>query len=38
MPDQVKSLMVLDVRAVRRGHIPSAVNIDWENNIENGHF
>ena len=27
-----------DVRAVRRGHIPSAVNIDWENNIENGTF
>ena len=25
-----------DVRAVRRGHIPSAVNIDWENNITNG--
>lgn len=28
----------IDVRAVRRGHIPSAVNIDWENNIENGTF
>ena len=27
-----------DVRAVRRGHIPSAVNIDWENNIENDTF
>jgi thiosulfate/3-mercaptopyruvate sulfurtransferase len=27
-----------DVRAVRRGHIPSAVNIDWENNIENSIF
>ena len=27
-----------DVRAVKRGHIPSAVNIDWENNIENGIF
>ena len=27
-----------DVRAVRRGHIPSAVNIDWENNISNGTF
>ena len=27
-----------DVRAVRRGHIPSAINIDWENNIENGVF
>lgn len=27
-----------DVRAVRAGHIPSAVNIDWENNIENGIF
>lgn len=27
-----------DVRAVRRGHIPSALNIDWENNIENGTF
>jgi thiosulfate/3-mercaptopyruvate sulfurtransferase len=28
----------LDVRAIKRGHIPSAVNIDWENNIENGIF
>jgi thiosulfate/3-mercaptopyruvate sulfurtransferase len=28
----------LDVRAVRRGHIPSAVNIDWQNNINNGLF
>jgi thiosulfate/3-mercaptopyruvate sulfurtransferase len=28
----------LDVRAARRGHIPSAVNVDWENNIENGIF
>ena len=27
-----------DVRAVRKGHIPSAVNIGWENNIENGIF
>lgn len=27
-----------DVRAARRGHIPSAVNIDWENNIENSIF
>ena len=27
-----------DARAVRRGHIPSAINIDWENNIENGVF
>lgn len=27
-----------DVRAVRRGHIPSAVNIDWQSNIENGTF
>ena len=27
-----------DVRAVRRGHVPSAINIDWENNIENGVF
>jgi thiosulfate/3-mercaptopyruvate sulfurtransferase len=26
------------VRAARRGHIPSAVNIDWENNIENSVF
>lgn len=25
-----------DVRAVRRGHIPSAMNIDWQINIENG--
>ena len=28
----------VDVRAIRRGHIPSAVNIDWESNIENGTF
>jgi thiosulfate/3-mercaptopyruvate sulfurtransferase len=27
-----------DVRAARRGHIPGAVNINWENNIENGIF
>jgi thiosulfate/3-mercaptopyruvate sulfurtransferase len=27
-----------DVRAIRRGHIPSAIHIDWENNIENGIF
>ena len=27
-----------DVRAIRQGHIPSAINIDWENNIENGIF
>jgi thiosulfate/3-mercaptopyruvate sulfurtransferase len=27
-----------DARAVRRGHIPSAVNIDWQSNIENGTF
>jgi thiosulfate/3-mercaptopyruvate sulfurtransferase len=27
-----------DVRAARRGHIPSAVNIDWEYNITNGTF
>lgn len=27
-----------DVRAVSRGHIPSAINIDWENNVENGIF
>jgi thiosulfate/3-mercaptopyruvate sulfurtransferase len=27
-----------EVRAARRGHIPSAVNIDWENNIENSIF
>jgi thiosulfate/3-mercaptopyruvate sulfurtransferase len=28
----------LDVRAARRGHIPSAVNIDWQNNIESSNF
>ena len=28
----------LDVRAARRGHIPSAVNFDWQNNIENTIF
>jgi thiosulfate/3-mercaptopyruvate sulfurtransferase len=27
-----------EVRASRRGHIPSAINIDWENNIENAIF
>jgi thiosulfate/3-mercaptopyruvate sulfurtransferase len=27
-----------EVRAVRRGHIPSAVNIDWQKNIENSAF
>lgn len=27
-----------DVRAVKRGHIPSAVNIDWQNNIDNSIF
>jgi thiosulfate/3-mercaptopyruvate sulfurtransferase len=27
-----------DVRAVRRGHIPSAVNIDWQNNINKSIF
>lgn len=27
-----------DVRAARRGHIPSAVNINWDNNVENGTF
>ena len=28
----------IEVRAARRGHIPSAINIDWESNIENGIF
>jgi thiosulfate/3-mercaptopyruvate sulfurtransferase len=28
----------LDVRAARQGHIPSAVNIDWQINIENSSF
>jgi thiosulfate/3-mercaptopyruvate sulfurtransferase len=28
----------LEIRAARRGHIPSATNIDWEKNIENGVF
>ena len=27
-----------DVRAARRGHIPSAVNIDWQNNVVDGFF
>jgi thiosulfate/3-mercaptopyruvate sulfurtransferase len=27
-----------EVRAARRGHIPSAVNIDWEDNVEKGVF
>jgi thiosulfate/3-mercaptopyruvate sulfurtransferase len=27
-----------DVRASRRGHIPSAININWEHNIENDIF
>ncbi len=28
----------LHVRAARAGHVPSAINIDWEENIENGSF
>ena len=27
-----------DVRAARRGHIPSAVNMDWQNNIDDSIF
>ena len=27
-----------EVRAARRGHIPSAVNIDWTQNIQNSTF
>ena len=27
-----------EVRAARRGHIPSAVNIDWTNNIQKSVF
>jgi thiosulfate/3-mercaptopyruvate sulfurtransferase len=27
-----------EVRAARRGHIPSAINIDWQNNIEDSIF
>lgn len=27
-----------EVRAARRGHIPSAVNFDWQNNVENSVF
>jgi thiosulfate/3-mercaptopyruvate sulfurtransferase len=27
-----------DIRAARRGHIPSSVNIDWQKNIENSYF
>jgi thiosulfate/3-mercaptopyruvate sulfurtransferase len=27
-----------DIRAARRGHIPSAINIDWTSNIKNGIF
>lgn len=27
-----------DVRASRRGHVPSAINVDWQENIENGVF
>jgi thiosulfate/3-mercaptopyruvate sulfurtransferase len=30
--------MTLNVRAVRRGHIPTAINIDWEKNIANNTF
>ena len=26
------------IRAIRGGHIPSAINIDWNNNISNDHF
>jgi thiosulfate/3-mercaptopyruvate sulfurtransferase len=28
----------IEVRAARRGHIPSAVNIDWSRNVHNGIF
>jgi thiosulfate/3-mercaptopyruvate sulfurtransferase len=28
----------IHVRAVRAGHIPSAINIDWEENIQGGSF
>jgi thiosulfate/3-mercaptopyruvate sulfurtransferase len=27
-----------EVRAARRGHIPSAINIDWTRNVQNGTF
>jgi len=27
-----------EVRGARRGHIPSAINIDWVENVENGTF
>jgi thiosulfate/3-mercaptopyruvate sulfurtransferase len=27
-----------EVRGARRGHIPSAINIDWRENVENGTF
>jgi thiosulfate/3-mercaptopyruvate sulfurtransferase len=27
-----------EVRAARRGHIPSAINVDWTRNLENGIF
>jgi thiosulfate/3-mercaptopyruvate sulfurtransferase len=27
-----------EIRAARKGHIPSAINIDWTNNIQNGIF
>jgi len=33
-----KEYIGYEVRAARRGHIPSAVNIDWNGNIENGIF
>ncbi len=28
----------MHVRAARAGHIPSAINVDWEENIEKGSF
>lgn len=33
-----KEFTGLHVRAARAGHIPSAINVDWEQNIENGSF
>ena len=33
-----KEYVGYEVRAARRGHIPSAVNIDWKGNIENSFF
>ena len=38
MQEQKRNLQVGTLRAARGGHIPSAINMDWEENIEQGLF